>query len=80
MGVLAGSRIFEASKLQAARAELCPLHPQKRTLELSREMSALCQKRTFTDPQHGTNLIGQCRDDYHFNCEVGMRERSNPDS
>ena len=23
---------------------LCPLYPQKRTLELSREMSALCQK------------------------------------
>ena len=25
----------------------CPLYPQKRTSELSREMSALCQKRTF---------------------------------
>jgi hypothetical protein len=24
----------------------CPLYPQKRTLELSREMSALCQKQT----------------------------------
>src|SRR6516164_3052283 len=24
----------------------CPLYPQKRTLELSLEMSALCQKRT----------------------------------
>src|SRR6516165_8288442 len=24
----------------------CPLYPQKRTLELSRGMSALCQKRT----------------------------------
>jgi len=24
----------------------CPLYPQKRTLELSRAMSALCQKRT----------------------------------
>src|SRR5262249_16925168 len=26
---------------------LCPLFPQKRTLELSRGMSALCQKRTY---------------------------------
>ena len=25
----------------------CPLYPQKRTSELSRVMSALCQKRTF---------------------------------
>ena len=25
----------------------CPLYPQKRTLELSLEMSALCQKQTF---------------------------------
>src|SRR5262249_55681705 len=25
----------------------CPLYPQKRTLELSRGMSALCQKETF---------------------------------
>src|SRR5262249_7759800 len=24
----------------------CPLYPRKRTLELSRQMSALCQKRT----------------------------------
>src|SRR5262249_11543789 len=27
----------------------CPLYPQKRTLELSREMSALCQKQTWHD-------------------------------
>ena len=26
----------------------CPLYPQKRTSELSRVMSALCQKRTST--------------------------------
>ena len=25
----------------------CPLHPQKRTLELSGEMAALCQKQTL---------------------------------
>ena len=25
----------------------CPLYPQKRTLELSLEMSALCQKQTY---------------------------------
>src|SRR6516165_10991710 len=29
------------------RCDRCPLYPQKRTLELSREMSALCQKQTF---------------------------------
>ena len=28
-------------------ADKCPLSPQKRTLELSRGMSALCQKRTL---------------------------------
>jgi hypothetical protein len=27
--------------------DACPLYPQKQTLELSRVMSALCQKRTF---------------------------------
>ena len=36
-------------------------------------------KRTFTDPHTGTKLIRQCRDRYYFNCEVGMRERSDPD-
>jgi hypothetical protein len=30
----------------AAGLIACPLYPQKRTLELSREMSAMCQKRT----------------------------------
>jgi len=30
-------------------------------------------------PSAGMKLIGQCRDRYYFNCEVGMRERSNPD-
>src|SRR6516162_339076 len=29
----------------------CPLYPQKRTLELSRGMSALCQKRTYAVQQ-----------------------------
>src|SRR5262249_37283695 len=28
-------------------SEQCPLYPQKQTLELSRVMSALCQKQTF---------------------------------
>jgi len=28
-------------------SEQCPLYPQKRTSELSRGMSALCQKRTL---------------------------------
>src|SRR5215472_6603424 len=32
---------------RAASASRCPLYPQKRTLELNRVMSALCQKRTF---------------------------------
>jgi hypothetical protein len=31
----------------SATVAQCPLYPQKRTLELSHEMSALCQKRTF---------------------------------
>ena len=31
----------------------CPLYPQKRTLELSLEMSALCQKRTSTTGRIG---------------------------
>src|SRR6516164_9426282 len=30
-----------------SRVDRCPLYPQKRTLELSRSMSAMCQKRTF---------------------------------
>jgi hypothetical protein len=29
--------------------------------------------------QHGTKLIGQCRDRYYLDYEVGMRKRSNPD-
>jgi hypothetical protein len=29
--------------------------------------------------QHGTKLIGQCRDRYDLDYEVGMRKRSNPD-
>jgi len=33
------------------------------------------KKQTFTDPQHGTKLIGQCRDRHYFNYKVGMRER-----
>ena len=31
----------------------CPLYPQKRTLKLSRVMSALCQKRTHAVQQNG---------------------------
>src|SRR5262249_38386863 len=29
--------------------------------------------------QHGTKLIGQCRDRYDLNYEVGMRKRGNAD-
>ena len=39
--VLVAMRTFKAG------ADPCPLCPQKRTLELSRGMSALCQKQTF---------------------------------
>src|SRR6516225_3089606 len=34
----------------------CPLYPQKRTLELSRGMSALCQKRTHARQQKFCHL------------------------
>src|SRR6516162_4224699 len=36
-------------------SDQCPLYPQKRTSELSRRMSALCQKRTFVLFDH---LVG----------------------
>src|SRR5262245_13036030 len=32
-------------------SEQCPLYPQKQTLELSRVMSALCQKQTYAVQQ-----------------------------
>src|SRR6516164_11754590 len=35
----------------------CPLYPQMRTSQLSREMSALCQKRTHA-PQQFSSLFG----------------------
>jgi hypothetical protein len=34
-------------------SEPCPLYPQKRTLELTLGMSALCQKRTHALQQKG---------------------------
>src|SRR5262249_17947923 len=34
-----------------AKSRRCPLYPQKRTLGLSREMSALCQKQTYAVQQ-----------------------------
>ena len=40
------------------RSASCPLYPQKRTLELSGVMSALCQKRTFR-PLLGIVVGGQ---------------------
>jgi hypothetical protein len=39
-----------------ATCEECPLYPQKRTSELSRGMSALCQKRTYAVQQCGQLL------------------------
>jgi len=40
----------------------CPLYPQKQTLELSRVMSALCQKRTYAVQQSSSlfdHLVGE---------------------
>jgi len=42
-------------------------------------MSALCQSGHSLILSTGTKLIRQCRDRSYFNCEAGMRERSNPD-
>src|SRR6516162_9878727 len=39
-------RLFLADLFPSSVIHPCPLYPQKRTLELSRGMSALCQKRT----------------------------------
>src|SRR5262249_48348481 len=39
-------------------SEQCPLYPQKRTLELSHGMSALCQKQTFRRPS-GMIVLGK---------------------
>src|SRR5262249_37481637 len=50
--VMSGSRLQAISKSQATRdcfaprSNQRPLYPRKQTLELSRVMSALCQKRT----------------------------------
>ena len=43
-GLIAVRFMRSSSKLASAE---CPLYPQKRTLELSRVMSAFCQKRTL---------------------------------
>jgi hypothetical protein len=50
------SKIDELSRLwvksrHCGISNQCPLYPQKRTLELSREMSALRQKRTHAPQQ-----------------------------
>src|SRR6516162_8981713 len=37
---------FRRYRRSTAR-QRCPLYPRKRTLELSRAMSAMCQKRTY---------------------------------
>jgi hypothetical protein len=42
--------LWVKSRHSAVSAQ-CPLYPQKRTSELSREMSALCQKQTFAEPR-----------------------------
>src|SRR5215472_13719792 len=42
-------------------SEQCPLYPQKRTLELTRVMSALCQKQTHASQQRASsfdNIVG----------------------
>src|SRR5262249_10162558 len=53
----------------------CPLYPQKRTLELSRVMSALCQKRTYAVQHRRRKCVCLCRlhlsldDDRQRECE-----------
>src|SRR5262249_51295853 len=42
-------------------SEQCPLYPQKQTLELSRVMSALCQKRTYAAQQSDRFIRSLCR-------------------
>jgi hypothetical protein len=46
-GLNAGNSAFAATRGHGRMSNQCPLYPQKRTLELSRVMSALCQKQTF---------------------------------
>jgi hypothetical protein len=43
----------------SATSERCLLYPRKRTLGLSRVMSALCQKRTFAPSARSGELIVQ---------------------
>jgi len=48
-----------------ADIEACLLYPQKRTLELNRAMSALCQKRTYAMQQKTSlfdHLVGAQQD------------------
>src|SRR5215472_10114576 len=53
---------FAVSKVCLSHCGLCPLYPQKRTLELSRAMSALCQKRTSDWAKPAVDIQqGECR-------------------
>jgi hypothetical protein len=37
----------------------CQLYPRKRTLELSREMSAMCQKQTLPQRRHAKRHLDE---------------------
>src|SRR3974390_2400257 len=62
----------------------CPLYPQKRTLELSRVMSALCQKQTYAahklrsrsaanNRRHWhSQFAGWCPEASEVVCDVGV--------
>src|SRR5262249_55975261 len=57
----------------------CPLYPQKRTLDLAREMSALCQKRTHAMQHKSANLgtasrepLGRRPDDHPSLSDLGL--------
>src|SRR5262249_44411204 len=51
------SGLFHAAPSVKRVPPRCPLYPQKQTSELSRVMSALCQKRTHA-PQQFSSLFG----------------------
>jgi hypothetical protein len=50
ISVAASEATLAERRTAAAASDQCPLYPQKRTLEIDRVMSALCQKQTFAIP------------------------------
>src|SRR6516225_4610791 len=53
----------------------CPLYPQKRTLGLSRAMSALCQKRTYLSAviRWRIAMFTPCMGDIEYFCPSGAK-------